>query len=359
MDIDVLTRQTSRLGIDLATLMEPVRAQVEAALSGLGGHHRRRVCIVGDGDSYHAGCAAETAFELIGDVICEPQPAQRFLSYHVDTLPKAPGDSLIVLVSASGRTERVLEAAAAARDRGLVAIAVTGNADSPLALAADASVDVSLPEPEPSPGIRTYQASLLALLLLAVQLSAHTGSEATAQELCAELVALATTVSATEQALRGPCEALGHALSDAPVIGVLGTGPSEGTAKYGAAKLVEGAGVMAFGQDLEEWCHVERFAGPLDMPLVIVAPSGKSQRRARDVALRAATLGRRVIILLPQDDEPLFAAGLQVLPIPGSVREPFSPLVYHLFAGHLAAGLARHLGRRPFQSHRPTGPAKA
>ncbi|QPA01346.1 hypothetical protein DI273_22290 [Streptomyces violascens] len=46
-----------------------------------------------------------------------------------------------------------------------------------------------------------------------------------------------------------------------------------------------------------------------------------------------------------------------VLPVHGTAREEFAPLLYQPFAAHLAFGLACALGRSPFQRHRPTGPA--
>ncbi|PBC78958.1 glucosamine--fructose-6-phosphate aminotransferase (isomerizing) [Streptomyces sp. TLI_235] len=355
IDVAVMARQTRRLAADLRTLTGPTWEETGTALAALGGTRPTKVCLIGDGDSYHAARAAEMAFETLGGTDCEPLSAQRFLDYHVDLPAHTGGAPLVVGVSSSGRTERVLQGVARARARGLATIAVTGAADSPLARAAAAAVTVAPPDPERSPGIRTYQASLLALLLLAVRLGGPRGSGRPDQ--VAEIASLASAVDATERALQGPCEDLGRELAAGPVIAVLGSGPGEGTAKYCAAKLVEGAGAMAFGQDLEEWWHVERFAAPLDMPLLVLAPPGGAHDRAVDLAARAAALGRRVVAVLPEGAPPLEGPNLRTVRVHGTVREEFSPLLYHLFAGHLATGLARHTGRLPFQSHRAAGPA--
>jgi glucosamine--fructose-6-phosphate aminotransferase (isomerizing) len=45
-----------------------------------------------------------------------------------------------------------------------------------------------------------------------------------------------------------------------------------------------------------------------------------------------------------------------MLPVRGSVREEFSPLLYHVFAGYTACYLAGELGRMPFQADRPARP---
>ncbi|UYM23762.1 SIS domain-containing protein [Streptomyces albus] len=270
MDSAVLVRQSGRLADDLRALVGFLPERVDEAWRGVSGRDDagadvtfRSVCLVGDGDSLHAGTAAEAAFEQLAGLPCEVQPAQRFLGYHVRGAE--PG-TLVVAVSASGRTERVLQGVAGARARGLRTLGISGSATSPLAEDADAHITVGLPDPEPSPGVRTHQASLVALLLLALRAGQTTRGADWAARTRAELLGVADGVAATEAAVREPARGWGGALTDAPVIAVLGTGPAEGTACYAAAKVVEGAGVLAYGRDLEEWWHVERFAAPWTPP---------------------------------------------------------------------------------------------
>ena len=72
---------------------------------------------------------------------------------------------------------------------------------------------------------------------------------------------------------------LAEVIADAPVMIMVGSGPSYGTALFSAAKIIEASGVFAVGQDLEEWSHVERYAYPDDMPIFVIAPPGRSHRR--------------------------------------------------------------------------------
>ncbi|MEU2757250.1 SIS domain-containing protein [Streptomyces albidoflavus] len=361
MDSAVLVRQSGRLADDLRALVGFLPERVDEAWRGVSGRDDagadvtfRSVCLVGDGDSLHAGTAAEAAFEQLAGLPCEVQPAQRFLGYHVRGAE--PG-TLVVAVSASGRTERVLQGVAGARARGLRTLGISGSATSPLAEDADAHITVGLPDPEPSPGVRTHQASLVALLLLALRAGQTTRGADWAARTRAELLGVADGVAATEAAVREPARGWGGTLTDAPVIAVLGTGPAEGTACYAAAKVVEGAGVLAYGRDLEEWWHVERFAAPLDAPLVVLAPPGHSRERALELAERALGLGRRVALVTPAEEAGDLDDRIVVLPVHGTAREEFAPLLYQPFAAHLAFGLACALGRSPFQRHRPTGPA--
>ncbi len=137
---------------------------------------------------------------------------------------------------------------------------------------------------------------------------------------------------------------------------MVGSGPSYGTALFSAAKVVEAAGILAIGQDLEEWWHIERFAYPVDMPVFVIAPPGRSYWRAGDLAATAHALGRRVIAVTHKDDTEVTRHAHTVLPVQGQVREEFSPLLYHLFANYVAFYIAARLGRSLFQSDRPELP---
>ncbi|MFL6128901.1 MAG: SIS domain-containing protein [Mycobacteriales bacterium] len=338
---DVLLRQSAALVGDLRSLTPVVTRRVDAALRGLS---PSRVYLVGDGDSLHAGNAAELAFQRSG-VACQPQPALRFAEYGAAALHlDGPGRPLVVGTSASGRTERVLRALRAAAGAGATTLAVTGAGGSPLSAAADRTVLVELPRPERSAGVRTHQASLLGLTLLALRLGGRPAEP---------IAAAADLLEVTLEVLAGPCAEAAGVLASSPAAVVLGGGPSHGTALFAAAKLVEAAGTLTVGQDVEEWWHVERFAYPLDMPVVLVAPPGGAHARAAEVAARARSAGRRVVAVVHEADTAVAGQALVTLPVPGDVAEELSPFVYGGFAAPLAAGVARRLGRAPFRADEP------
>ena len=316
----------------------------------------KKVYLTGDGDSYHASCAAEMAFQVIADVACEPLSAQRFLDYRAAWMRSAaPPQTLVIATSASGGTERVVQAIERAKEYGALTVALTGTPHSAVTQVADRSVVVELPHKERSPGIRTYQASLMGMLLVAIQLAERQGRYAQEEtdRLRQELIALADVVDATTNAIQAGCREVADLIAASPIVVMLGSGPSYGTALYSAAKLVEAAGVFTLGQDLEEWWHVERFAYPVDMPVFVIAPPGRSHWRAQSVAATARGLGRRVIAVTHKDDTEVTRHAHMVLPVQGEVREEFSPLLYPLFASYVAAHVAERLGRCPFQSDRP------
>jgi glucosamine--fructose-6-phosphate aminotransferase (isomerizing) len=346
---EVMIEQVERLATDLRTLTPGYGTRVRDVLDPSWCTGVDRVILTGDGDSYHAACAAEMAVEQIAGVDCRPLSAFRFDAYGATSL-RAAAHPLVIAVSASGTTDRVVRAIRSARQHATT-IAVTGVAGSPVTQVADHSIVVGLAEPRRSPGIRTYQASLLGLLLVAAQLGHHRHASPDI-EAEAELVALAEAVEATAAAVTEPCRRLAATLADAPAMMTVGSGPSYGTALFTAAKIIEGAGVFAAGQDLEEWSHVERFAYPDDMPVVVIAPPGRSHQRALELAAQAHRLGRRVVAVTAHDDAEAAPYAHAVLPVHGNTREEFSPLLYHVFSSYLACHLADTLGRKPFQTHR-------
>lgn len=353
---EVMFGQVAGLAEDLRQLTRPFERQVRVVLTPSEWKAVKKVYLTGDGDSYHASCAAEMAFQVIADVACEPLSAQRFLDYGAAWMrPAAPPQTLVIATSASGGTERVVQAIERAKEYGALTVALTGTPNSAVTQAADRSVVVELPHKERSPGIRTYQASLVGMLFVAMQLGERQGRYAQEEtdRLRQELIALADVVDATANAIQAGCREVAELIAASPIVVMLGSGPSYGTALYGAAKLVEAAGVFTMGQDLEEWWHVERFAYPVDMPVFVIAPPGRSHWRAQSVAATARGSGRRVIAVTHEDDTEVTRHSHMVLPVQGEVREEFSPLIYHLFASYVAAHVAERLGRCPFQSDRP------
>lgn len=353
---EVMVRQVEGLAGDLRQLTRPFGRQIRTVLSPSEWTAVKKVYLTGDGDSYHASCATEMAFEAVADVSCQAMSAQRFLDYGALWMrPASPHQTLVLATSASGGTRRVVQAIERAKEHGALTVALTGTPNSAVTQAADRTIVVELPQKERSPGIRTYQASLLGLLLVAIQLGERQGKYAQhrASGFRQELVALADVVDATIAAVKESCQKVAETIATAPTLVMLGSGPSYGTALFSAAKIIEAAGVFAMGQDLEEWWHVERFAYPVDMPVFVLAPPGRSYWRAGDVAATARGLGRRVIAVTHKDDTAVTRHAQAVLAVQGEAREEFSPLVYHLFASYVAAAVAERLGRRLFQSDRP------
>jgi glucosamine--fructose-6-phosphate aminotransferase (isomerizing) len=349
---DVMIQQVNRLASDVRNLTLPLAVGVRRLAEADDFVAVNRVYLTGSGDSYHASQAATMAFEEFARVPCEPVSSQFFLSYAADWMQAVPGRrNVVVATSASGRTPNVVQAIERARARGAVTVAVTTAEDSPLSTVADHTIVTPLPDNGRSPGIRTYQANLVGLLLFATALgerrNRYTAGEA--EKIVADLVALGDVIERTNSALGLQSAAVAEQLATANVVSVVGSGPSLGTAHFAAAKIVEATGITAVGQELEEWWHVDRFANPPDRLVFMIAPAGRSRLRAIQFAKEARMLGRRVIAVASGDDAESARHAQMFLPIQGSVIEPLSPLVYHLFASHLASRAATLLGKALFE----------
>jgi glutamine---fructose-6-phosphate transaminase (isomerizing) len=348
MNQDVMIRQVESLASDLREQTEAAGERIRELLPDRECASAGPVYLTGDGDSYHAACAAELAFESLAGIACDPVSALRFAEYAAPWLPSAPARPLVIAISASGTTPRVIQAIEAARRRGALTLAITSTPGGPVTEAADRCLVFDLPRPERSPGIRTYQASLLGLLLTAIRLAEARGRPAPCDRvLRQELAALPAMVEATASATKDRCRAVADIAADSPVLVMTGSGPNFGTALFSAAKMTEAAGVFAAGQDLEEWCHVETNAYPGDMPVFVIAPPGRSHWRAVELAALARRQGRLVVAVTDAADAGVAACASAHLPVHGQVREEFSPLLYHVFAGYLASYLAGRLSRPP------------
>ncbi|MEV4249960.1 SIS domain-containing protein [Streptosporangium canum] len=350
-----LPRQVGALGEDLRACHPMVADAARRQASESRWGSLTRVVVTGNGDSLHAALATEMAFHTFAGVACEPVSPLRFLEYGTPRERRAGMHTLVVGVSASGGNARVVDALTRATQQGAWTLAVTSTTDSAVAQAAKHALVVPLSGLLPCPGIRTFQASLLALYLVAIEIGRTRGhlGDCEADDVAAELAAVADAVAATTDLGRHLCAQVAEQIAGAPVMLALGSGPGYGSAQFSAAKLVEAAGVFAAAQELEEWEHVEVLARPLNMPTVVFATPGRTRGRALAIAQRACALGRTVIAVGEDGDAELAAAAGTVLPVVGGVREEFSPLLAQVVAGYLASEIAGRLGRVPFSTNRP------
>jgi glutamine---fructose-6-phosphate transaminase (isomerizing) len=357
MKPSVMITQVNDLPLMMRTQMQAFDRIIRNILSPLEFLSLHRIVVVGDGDSYHGALAAEMAFEAIGKIACEPLSAMRFLEYGAEYIPtRFPNDTLVIGISASGRTQRVVQALekAHATSGFIRTVAFTGVDGSAVSKAAEKTVHLSIPDLGASPGIRTYSATLMGLILLAIRIGEiqnrfHMDA---ANAMRKELEAVADVVEASIPGMQKTAQEAARAFKDAPHMIFLGSGPSFGTAIFSAAKVIEATGIFSIGQDLEEWAHVERFAYPDDIPTFIIAPPGAGYWRAVDLAKSAKSLGRKIIAVVHKDDTEIAPLADFVFRVEGDVREEFSSLAYHIPADLFASSLAEIQGKFLFQSDR-------
>ena len=316
----------------------------------------KKLYVVGDGDSYHAAVATRFAFMSRTDLEYHALPAMKFLAYEADRLHDySPGQTMVVGISASGESRRVIQSLERAKVQlpGATVIAMTGDTGSTVAGVADAVLDVSIPDLGRTPGIRTYTASLFGLTALCLRFGELQGrftleeTNATRASVAKLADSIAKTVGDAVATASG-CARWAHT----PFATVVGSGPHLGTAMFSAAKLVEIAGIHASAQDLEEWMHVERFAYPTDTPVIVIAPGGRSFAHALKMVSVARQLGHPLLVLTDRADDRALADSADALfPVTGEIEECFQHLLYYIPSVAIAGVLGSGIGRAMFMSH--------
>lgn len=343
--LEEVEQQAAALPDDLAWLTAAAAAAARQVCEQV--EHRDAVCLVGSGDSRHAALAARPAFAAAGLTV-RVVAATALARELRDSLELRRCRPSVIGVSASGSNPAVAQVLAQAHARGLPTVAVTGQADSPLARAAASTLQLSPGATSPGPGIRTYQASLLALLHLARALG--TPASSAGADVFAALDELGSLQAAQRTALAAARQAaapVARLLRDVPLVRIVAAGTAAGTAAHLGAKLTEVAGVPSAVVELEDWWHVHRFGHDPAHPVVFFIPPDFDHDAALACATRTAGR-RRLIVIAGESDTGTRAWAEHVLAVPEGVAEIARPLVDSVCAGVLAAALARLLGRVPF-----------
>lgn len=316
-----------------------------------------RVIVIGCGDSHHAAVASELAFEAMAGVPAEPMTALQFSRYAAGFLPRTrPGRIAVIGISVSGEVSRTAEALRLAGQAGARTLAITAaplsrvasNTERVVRVEASPVSDDSGPPP---PGVRSYALNLLGLFLLSIHLGEMRGRLTPAQAATPrrELQALADAAAQTIDACDSAALALARDWSDAQEFVFLGGGPNLGTAMFSAAKVLEASGDSAWGQDMEEWAHLQYFAKAETTPTFLISDGRRDLSRAIEVAEAARAIGRRVVAVAPRSAQGIHGNASRSLPLPEGIREMFSPIVAAVPGALFAAHRAERLGEPYFR----------
>lgn len=319
----------------------------------------KRIYLVGCGDSFHASAGAELAFHQLTGVPTQALSALTFSRYNVGYLPDtAPNTNLLIAVSVSGVVSRTIESLSLARQAGATGIALTGAPNAPLAQAAEKVFQTTVP-PLPDemkgmvvPGVRSYLASQVALYSAAIRIGEVRGHLTTAQadSLRAELLASADIMEQTIRVCEPLCRELVSQWKDSREFIFVGAGPLFGAAMFSAAKLLEASGDSSMAQETEEWTHIQYFGEPAAIPTVLLEASGFDADRMAELARAAQVIGRQAVAVVPKGEQTVSQYVKSVLPIQGSIRECFAPLVYSIPGELIAAERAESIKAAYFRN---------
>jgi glucosamine 6-phosphate synthetase-like amidotransferase/phosphosugar isomerase protein len=303
--------------------------RLSASLAEAGIEH---LYIVGCGDSYFAGIGAALAFHKHAGLDTHAVHAMEMARYRVRYLPPA---SAVLAISYSGRVGRTVEAAIQARSFGHRVVALTGRRDGPLAACADDCLPVGVPTLGCSPGTSTYAAMQTALYDLALRWGRARGTCPEAGRAALDQVA-ALAADALDVA-EHPVRDVATRLADRSWMAFIGAGPSEASARFGAAKLIEGAQILGVGTNLEEWAHQEYFCSGRSTPVVVIAPAGAATDRASEIVSELVFIGADAIVV---SDQAPGDPAVTHLPLPAGCAEEFAPAVCAVPLSLLGCSLA-------------------
>jgi len=295
------------------------------------------ILLTGCGDSHHAAIGLEMAFRLWSGRMVRSGPAMQVGRYLIPHLSVRAKKTLVVGISNSGEVARTIESVELAAQVGAPTLAITPSPKSTLAKATDACIFIA-PIMSSGPGLLSYLASLLMGFALCAMLS----DEAGRAEIRDGVESIVRSFDQWHSQEQSKGMQLAEEIQGREACVFVGAGPAYGSALFSAAKVIEAAGVPAWGQELEEWAHLEYFCEPAGIPTWMLTTQGMAADREEEVIEAARVIGRHVVVT-----QCVAFDGLSVW-----AREALSPLALWVGPSTFAATLAGRLGEEPFRGFR-------
>lgn len=203
---------------------------------------------------------------------------------------------VIIGVSHSGITKSTLDALSKARLFGARVVGLSHFADRPIARVAEKTLLIGNGPDKSRCHTKTYAASSAATMELSFELTESLSNELepVRKQFDSELLTkLSLVTKSTEETARNAVAKLGNLRK----IFFVGAGPNLVTAREAALKIKESSYLPAEGMEMEEVLHGPWSAFDEDTLIVVVAPSGPSQHRAKDLLSASKELGATTILV--------------------------------------------------------------
>lgn len=300
-----------------------------------------RIVMSGCGDSLAAAYAVKEAFEILTDKEIDT-PNCLDLSRHFST-KRLGENTLVIVISFSGKVSRVVEAANRARKNGATTLAVTHYLDSPVGEACDYVLEVVPDEFDlrRTPGCRTYAASMTALYNFAIATGLNLGNitNEQAEEYKKEIHDYADRYEAVMDELEDKIYKKAVLWRDTPYFEFLSSGPEFATAWFGQAKMFEATGDFSRYENFEDWAHVDYILRKTDSGMFLFCDErNPALSRCKEVASVLTRQEYRYIVFTNAKASD-FVDPLKVIEVPVSKYFWLNPLMQTvlpcMFAGSL------------------------
>lgn len=310
-----------------------------------------RIIVTGNGDSYVAGMAAKAAFEALTkyyDIIAKPAIEVE----HFSSRSAFRGTNLAIGVSISGHAGGTVKALKACKAKGAFTIGVTENPDSPLGQSVDRVLKHDAAEAELAPGTKTYFASIMTLLLLAIRMGVASGkiSSAQAEELKGDILSYIESFKPIIDDLSKQTLALAEEFKDCTSFDCVGSGIDYASAWFTRAKIYEAVGLVTAVENTEDWCHVNYFnAKPSTTgSILFISKDSPAFNRAKEL-VRAFDMIKRPAIIITDACTSEFPEGSNVIKIPTAKKEWMKPIMQFVPGTMLFGYMQGIMGEKPLR----------
>jgi len=282
-----------------------------------------RVVFTACGTSWHAGLVGEYLFEQLAKLPTEVEYAAEF-RYRSPIIDE---NTLVIAITQSGETADTLAAVWEAKARNAKTIAICNVVGSTIAREAHGVVYTNAGPEIGVASTKAFTTQLTIIYLLAILFGKRRGaiSEKEATSLISDLISLPQKV---EQILQGESliEAVANTFRSATNALYLGRGKGFPIALEGALKLKEVSYIHAEGYPAAEMKH-----GPIalidkNMPVVVLAFSGRRYEKTMGNIQEVKARGGRIIVVATEGDQLIASQADEVIYIP-QTSEALSPLL--------------------------------
>lgn len=270
----------------------------------------RRVILTGCGDSYSAAGAMLPGFRLLSGIKKINSPdIMDFCHYYTEKKIKKEFEMeevLVVLISFSGESQRVVDALERANQYGAQSLLITRNPKSKGAETAGHVFDVKTPDGCNSPGLRSYYASMVALTALAAYIGMNNGTIKKERFLQVKEQIAAYTLNVMDC-----CEEIDDLMfqqavrmKDLTKFEIIADGNEGYSGQFVEEKLIECGGVYCDHTTSEEFVHISiMFRSPAEYgTIIMVNEADPSLSRMKDTLI--ACLGQHRPTVIVTDASP-------------------------------------------------------
>lgn len=303
--------------------IELERESIRSSAKFFAGECIDRIIMVGCGDSLTSMEGVRYAYESLLRIQVETMQALNFTYYYHSFVNEK---TLVIALSSSGATTRVVEAMMIARQCGAQTLCLSNTPGSTLMVECDRGILIHAERKGwPTQSSTAAMASLLQFLIDFAEASGVNKEDVAKYQknldIAPELMKKALELSDKK------IHDIAIKERDKKFYLFAGGGPCYSSAVFGAAKVKECSPDQALTMQMEEFHHYNSLK--VGDPIIIVAPDGYSVSRAFDTANESRRWGGQVYMIVTEGNHVFDEIANVVISLP-AIDEQFSALVYSM-----------------------------